>query len=63
MCACLQPARADVRPPACLLRVRRWLAPPAGGQKKRVNVGLELVADPLLLFLGGWRVVSVVWKQ
>jgi hypothetical protein len=30
----------------------------SGGQRKRVNIGMEMVADPSLLFLdGGWVVL------
>lgn len=26
----------------------------SGGQRKRVNIGMEMVADPTVLFLGEW---------
>jgi ABC-type uncharacterized transport system YnjBCD ATPase subunit len=30
----------------------------SGGQRKRVNIGMELVADPTILFLGKPRISS-----
>ena len=32
----------------------------SGGEKKRVNIGIELVANPRVLFLGKWNVASDV---